>query len=136
MTNVLVNGGRWLVAAVFAIEGVTIVWSSVVTRLIDTLSGFSRGEPVSFYPVYAGIMSSGTLLLCAWGVFNWRVWGRYLAICFMTFYIIVAMAAFRFGGGSGSYVTLSFAMALNILVLIWLLLPSVRAEYARKALTA
>jgi uncharacterized membrane protein (DUF2068 family) len=81
-------------------------------------------------------MSSGTLLLCAWGVFNWRVWGRYLAICFMTFYIIVAMAAFRFGGGSGSYVTLSFAMALNILALIWLLLPSVRAEYARKALTA
>jgi heme exporter protein D len=46
------------------------------------------------------------------------------------------MAAFRFGGGSGSYVTLSFAMALNILALIWLLLPSVRAEYARKALTA
>jgi hypothetical protein len=136
VTNGLVNGGRWLVASVFAIEGVTWVWSSVVTRLIDSLTGFARSEPVSFFLEYEGIMSSGTLLLCAWGIFNWRVWGRYLAVFLATFGVIVAIAAVRFGGGSRSYVALTFAIVLNSLVLIWLLLPSVRAEYARKALTA
>jgi Mn2+/Fe2+ NRAMP family transporter len=81
-------------------------------------------------------MSSGTLLLCAWGIFNWRPWGRYVAVILTIFGIIVAAVAFRSGGGSRTYAALTIAIVLNSLVLIWLLLPSVRAEYARKALTA
>lgn len=113
-----------------------MVWSSFVTPLIDSISGFARSEPLSFFPVYAEIMSSCTLLLCAWGIFARRVLGRYIAICLTTFEIIGALAAFHFGGGSRTYLALTFAIALNSAILIWLLLPSVRAEYARKALTA
>jgi len=136
MTNGLVNGGRWLVAAIFAIEGVTTVWSSFVTRLIDGLSGLSWGETGSFFLLYARSMSSLTLLLCAWGIFNWRVWARYVALFLSALDFVGAVAGFYFVSWSRTNVALALAIVLNSAILIWLLLPSVRAEYARKALTA
>ncbi|MGA7916716.1 MAG: hypothetical protein WCA00_15890 [Candidatus Acidiferrales bacterium] len=135
MTNKVVNGGRWLVAVLFAVEGAGLVWSTV-TGAVDALGRSSRGESASFYPVYMDALWSVTTIACAWGILSWQLWARYLALFLSTLDLIAAVVGMFFIGTSGTSVALTLALVLVSAIMIWLLLPSVRAEYVRKALTA
>ena len=135
MTNGVVNRGRWLVAAFFAIEGGAIAWSAV-TGVVNGVGRSPRGESASFYPVYMDVLWSVATLVCAWGIYNWQAWARHLALFLSALDLVGAAAGIFVMGWSGTSVILTLAILLVGLVYVWLLLPSVRAEYARKSLTA
>jgi hypothetical protein len=122
----LVNWGRWPVGALFATWGVALLWGT-----ITDIPSFLRHRPneVTYY-----VLSESALwiaaLLCAWGIFRRRRWGRLLGI---------ALCAITFAAGALVYLlTREFDRGLALMtvvacsILVWLLLPGVREEYSRR----
>ena len=122
----LVNWGRWPVAALFATWGVALLWGT-----ITDIPGFLRRSPneVTYY-----VLSESALwiaaLLCAWGIFRRRRWGRLLgiALCALNFATgaLVYLLAREFDRG------MALMTAIACSTLVWLLLPAVRAQYLQK----
>ena len=63
--------------------------------------------------------------LCAWGIFKWRSWGYVLALGISAFELFVGVEAVMVGD-----ISVLFPLA-PLLVVFWLLLPSVRVAYWR-----
>jgi len=122
----LVIWGRWPVGALFATWGVALLWGPI-THIPDFIR--QRPDEVSYYVLCESALSIAALL-CAWGIFKRRRWGRLLGI---------ALCAFSFAACAFVYLlTKEFVRgpALVIVIacstLVWLLLPGVREEYSRR----
>ena len=74
------------------------------------------------------------MLLCAWGIFKWRLWSRKLGtvLSILSLAMLGILVSIEFQH-AGPYRGGLLALALiNCSVFVWLLLPVVRAEYLRR----
>lgn len=128
--NKVVDWGHWIVAALFAISGVDLVWSTVVTfpRVL-------REHPDDItYRVVSDVLIWLAILICAWGILKWRRWARSLGIVLAPFWCVAF--GFAVSVGLSSREKLDFEWPLlclaGCLVLVWFFLPAVRLEYSRR----
>jgi hypothetical protein len=131
----LVNWGHWAVAALFAAAAIDSVWHNVLVTLHGVLRALS-GEAVSFYPAYNDALWSVGLWICAWGILKWRRWGHRLALCFAIFGLAVFIIGFLGIREMRFRVEFAIWTFFAIGVTAWLLLPTVRHEFTRRAATA
>lgn len=121
----IVKWGRWVVALLACAMAVESIWA-----IIRTTVSMGRGGGLS-----AGILEANFLLfalalvsaLCAWGIFRWRSWGYILALGISAFELFVGAEAAVVGE-----ISPLFPLA-PLLVVVWLLLPTVRMAYWRQA---
>ena len=125
----VVNWGHWLVAAIFAVSGAPFLWSV----LASAPSSLHQHPREVTYIFFWGVIMSFPPFACAWGIFKWRRWGRSLGII-LTLVILggFVMIAFDRKVSAGE----SVGAFIYCAMLIWLLLPGVRAEYLRREQTA
>lgn len=64
--------------------------------------------------------------LCAWGIFRWRSWGYVLALGISALELFAGATAMMVGDASPLFPLVA------LLVVVWLLLPAVRAAYWRQ----
>ncbi|MGA8222359.1 MAG: hypothetical protein WB780_11950 [Candidatus Acidiferrales bacterium] len=126
----LTDYGHWLVAAYFAFWGADLLWSSV--------AGFPRSlrdHPRHItYILVSDMLVLVAISLCTWGILNWQQWARNLGVVLSILILgLIALAAWT-APELGLLVILEFALTALIAgaVLIWLVLPVVRAEYLRR----
>jgi hypothetical protein len=139
----LVNWGRWPVALLFALQGVSILFGALGVA-INTL----RQGSGTFYPTYEQLLESLALLLCSWGLLKMRGWAYWLAIGislfeFLVFAALVASVGVKTSGAWLSMGGLKVHTGSNLIpcgivfiCLAWLLLPSVRKQYLQEGLPA
>jgi hypothetical protein len=129
----VVNWGHWIVAIVFALGRLGLLISDAGSFFRGIRSAF-HGEAVSFYSLYLDLLWTAAVLVCAWGILKWRLWGHYLAL----FFAIVAAIAGAFlsylGRGSSSEPAMISAAVAALLITAWLLLPAVRRQYVQRSL--
>jgi hypothetical protein len=117
----LVDWGRWLVSAFFAVIAAVMIWYA-----LGATPRYAVSDPHQVrYHFLSSALGCGLLAVCAWGVFQWRIWGHVLAltICILTILLdVLFMIAY------GTF-ALNAGLAVPILITAWLLLPSVRAAY-------
>lgn len=126
-----IDWGNWLVAAIFAANGLLLFGPSFFSAVTSAVKGRAL-----FYPPYLAITGCVAFLLCAWGILKWRRWGLTLGIILSV--VEVGLLVF--------FTVLDSPEALdphawifpivNFAVLIWLLLPAVRTEFSRRNRTA
>ncbi|HXX19694.1 MAG TPA: hypothetical protein VEJ46_09845 [Candidatus Acidoferrum sp.] len=73
-------------------------------------------------------------LLCAWGVFKWRLWGHYLALYVSVVNLVVIGTALVAIRDRNLEIATACIAALVLCIMVWLLLPAVRKEYVRRTL--
>jgi hypothetical protein len=126
----LINWGRWLAVAFFAIEGADLFWSTMTS-----LPRILRQHPqeITYYFVWDTLFWIPTLM-CAWGIFKWRRWARSLGIALSALDVlglsIFCVTIFR--SGAGLYAFWPLVTLIACFILVWLLLPVVRMEYSRR----
>ena len=126
----LVNWGHWLAAAYFAFWGADLLWTSVAG-----IPELLRDHPRHItYILVSDVLVLVAISLCTWGILNWQRWARNLGVVLSVLIIgLIALAAWT-APEFGLLPILEFALTALIAgsVLIWLLLPVVRAEYLRR----
>jgi hypothetical protein len=123
--NKIVNWGHWAVALLACAIAVESVWA-----IIQNTVSMGRAERFN-----AGILGANFLFLalafasalCAWGIFRWRSWGYVLALGISAFELFAGAEAAMVGDISPLFPLAPF------LVVVWLLLPTVRLAYWRRA---
>jgi hypothetical protein len=124
--NKIVDWGRWPVGALFATWGLALLWGTI-TKIPSFLR--QRPDEVTYYVLSESAFSIA-VLLCAWGIFKRRGWGRSLGIALCAFAFaavaLVPLLTREFDRGLASTAVLACS------TLVWLFLPGVRAEYSRR----
>ena len=125
--NKLVDWGHFGVASLFAIGAVLDLNLRLIRVLHGRhiLTGLYRGAGASAYFLPIGTI---LLFLCAWGIMNWRTWAHTLAIVVCTLNLLLLFLVPRTVTGWISLLAYFFPFAS---ILVWLLLPSVRAKFAK-----
>jgi len=120
----IVNFGRWavaLLACAMAAESVWAIFHNTVS--MSHADGVSSRIPnANFLFLVLAFVSA----LCAWGIFKWRSWGYVLALGISGFELFVGVEAAIVGDTN-----VLFPLA-PLLVVVWLLLPTVRVAYWRR----
>jgi hypothetical protein len=126
----LINWGRWLAVAFFAVAGADLLWSA-----LTSLPRILREHPqeITYYFVWDAFFWIPTLM-CAWGIFKWRRWARSLGVALSAVDLLllsfICLSIYR--SGAGLYAGWPLMTLIACFILIWLLLPAVRTEYARR----
>jgi hypothetical protein len=123
----LVNWGRWVVAAILVIRGFAFLTYRIVP---DVIEGYYGRQ--TFYPVYMRILWSVPFFLCALGILKWDRWALGLAtalcVCEIVVINVVGTTGILHQVDRGEVL----AMILAGTPLMWLVLPSVQAEFKRR----
>jgi len=128
----LVNWGHWLVGGAFAALGLSYFYHA--SQFVPLLIRILRGENLSYY-LPASLVLWIPLLLCAWGIWNWKGWGHVLALFLAALALCWCVRWLFYIGlhdfGGRGYIRAEFLRIILILVCIlaWLLLPAVRHRY-------
>jgi hypothetical protein len=125
MSDRIVSWGHWVVALLACAMAVESVWA-----IIHSTVPMSRSDGVSPRILEANFLFLALAFasaLCAWGIFKWRSWGYVLAFGISAFELIVGVEAAMVGD-----ISVLFPLA-PFLVVAWLLLPTVRVAYWRRA---
>jgi hypothetical protein len=122
--NGIAQWGRWLVAAFFAFKGFLFIYENVphFTHALHnhiplTYEDYLVVAPWVLYPA------------CAWGVLRWRSWGQIGAVTLSLLEIAVVIAMVTMFGAISLDRNIILWSALNAGVVIWFVLPAVRAGY-------
>jgi hypothetical protein len=115
----LVIWGHWIVALISASLAAGCIWEIVGASIIRDARFGPRSLDANFPIAVVGVVYG----LCSWGILKWRRWGHALAIGVSAFVSFVGSWA-ALVGDTGSLFPIT-----AVLVLIWLLLPPVRAAY-------
>ena len=122
----IVNWGHWVVGLLACAIAVESIWAIIHNTVA---MGRSRGE------TFGAIISDANVLffclalataLCAWGIFRWQSWGYVLALGISAFELFAGAEAVMVGDASPLF------PLVPLLVVVWLLLPAVRAAYWRQ----
>ena len=117
--------GHWIVGLLAAAITAQSIWG-IVGNAASTERGARFGPQVlnadSEFAVLGMICA-----LCSWGILRWRPWGHVLALAIFTIEVLIGGLAALVGDSGPLYPIAA------CLVLSWLLLPSVRAAYWRRA---
>jgi len=135
----LVNYGRWPVAVLIALQGLAILFGAVASGISTIRDGLG-----TLYPVYLDLLESAAFLLCSWGLARIRIWAYWwaMAICSLEVFVVAALSL----APVTTFRSLSIVMAglhfeswaivipwvIPCVCLVWLFLPSVRAQYLHK----
>ena len=123
----IVDWGHWVIATLFAVHAI-LNFNLSLLRVLHSqhiLEGLwpSLVKAPSYVPI-AGIL----FLACAWGIFKWRTWAHTLAVVLCAINLLV----FLFGSSSFHRPILMLSISMTFAaMLVWLLLPSVRAKFAK-----
>ena len=120
----IANWGHWVVVLLACAMAVESIWA-----IIQNTVSMSRADGVSSRILGANFLFLALALvsaLCAWGIFKWRSWGYVLALGISAFELFVGVEAVMVGD-----ISVLFPLA-PLLVVFWLLLPSVRVAYWRR----
>jgi peptidoglycan/LPS O-acetylase OafA/YrhL len=123
----LVNWGHWIVGIAFASSGLGFLFGRGVSDAVRAVRG---QQP--FYSFDMVVLTCVPILLCAWGILNWRDWGHKLAILLSLLglvSLVLALSALGIHELGSSFVSSAVSA---IAILIWLLLPAVRLEYRKR----
>lgn len=101
------------------------IWA--ITRNTVSMGRGERLSPVVLEANFLLLALAFVSALCAWGIFRWRSWGYVLALGISAFELFVGTEAAMIGD-----VSPLFPLA-PLLVVVWLLLPTVRMAYWRRA---
>jgi hypothetical protein len=135
----IVNWGRWVVAGLLAGQGL----AGLPSTLKETITTIRSGQG-TLYPTYMHILGATTFLLCAWGLLKVHRWAYWLAVLIYAFEVIILFSVVAMwgpetiatdifiGGLHFDSVTLLLPVVAAIACFVWLLLPSVRAQYMQK----
>jgi hypothetical protein len=127
----LVNWGHWLVAAAFAAKGIYISYRF----LLDLIHG-KRSSIETLYSDYLIGVVGVIYLLCSWGLPNWRRWGLVVAITLSAgeIFVVALFVSSRFPLWLDRGIVLW--IAITRMIVAWLLLPPVRAQYGQRTQAA
>jgi hypothetical protein len=135
----IVNYGRWPVAVLFALPGLAILSGAVASGVSTIRDGLG-----TLYPVYFDLLESAAFLLCSWGLARMRNWAYWWAMAICSLEVIVVVALFLAPGKAFHALSIVIAgmhfeswfivipWVIPCVCLVWLLLPSVRAQYLQK----
>src|SRR5271170_2264297 len=121
----IANWGHWVVVLLACAMAVESIWA-----IIQNTVSMSRADGVSSRILGANFLFLALALvsaLCAWGIFKWRSWGYVLALGISAFELFVGAEAALVGDTTPLFPLAPFC------VVVWLLLPTVRAAYWRRA---
>ena len=122
-----INWGNWLVAAIFAANGLLIFGPASLGTIANALKG-----QATFYPAYLAIIECAAFLLCAWGILKWRRWGLLFGIILSAIELGL-LVCFTVLDSSANRDPQAWILPLVVFaVLIWLLLPPIRMEFSRR----
>lgn len=127
------NWGRWLVAAFFGSKAIGLLYEMIAAMP----QAWRRPEALSYPADYVGAGFCALYFACAWGILNWRSWGRKVALvttCLEAAAIDLLLLA-TYGRAALNPKMMVFAI-FELAALIWLLLPAVRMEFSNRMQTA
>lgn len=128
----IVNSGRLLAAGLFVFLGADLLWHAVA-KIPEVLR--EHPQQVTYYFISDAVLWIPELL-CAWGLFRWRRWGRTLGLVLSAMYVFSAGLSLGISlvrpAGFGLTVYVAVLMLIAGCVFTWLLLPAVRVEYSRR----
>jgi hypothetical protein len=139
----LVNWGRWPVALFFALQGLAISFAAIAGAI-----SMIRDGSGTLYPTYVKLIESTAFLLCSWGLVKMRYWAYWWAAGICTFEIVIIAVVFLspftaahvFGyiieGIHFQLDSILIPVIIPFVCLVWLFLPSVRAQYLHKEIAA
>jgi hypothetical protein len=120
----LVNGGHWLVAAAFAMKGIVFSYHFV----LNLIHGKRGSHQLSSSDYLMGVVCV-VYLLCSWGLLKWRHWSLVIAITLSVVEIFfVAIAVHSTFPVWLDRDTVLWGV-LTCMIVAWLLLPRVLAQY-------
>ena len=120
----IVNWGHWIVTLLACAMAVESIWAVIHNTVsMGRSETFSPRLEANFLFVVLALISA----LCAWGIFRWRSWGYLLALAVCAFELFTGTAAVMVGDISPLF------LLAPLLVVVWLLIPTVRAAYWRQA---
>jgi hypothetical protein len=120
----IANWGRWVVALLACAIAAESVWAVIHNAV--SMSGADGVSPRLLDANFLFLALASVSALGAWGIFKWRSWGYVLALVISAFELFVGVEAAMVGD-----ISVLFPLA-PLLVVIWLLLPSVRVAYWRR----
>jgi hypothetical protein len=128
----IVNWGHWLVGAFFVFLSASMLWHPL-TGLPKLLQLLRHYPPYMTYVVVEDALTWAAVLICGWGIFRWRRWGRVLGIVLSAYLLAVCVTGLTyFQQGIRASWPLFLLGLISCSVFIWLFLPAVRAEYLRR----
>ncbi len=117
------------VAVWIGILGVLCVCVSVarVAFLDERLNSNEIREPGPWWAPWAGIFQGAVLLVCARGLWNARGWARWTTLLISAAFIAIEVVAYA------TERTMDFTVLFYLYAVVYLLLPSTAARFARAA---
>ncbi|HEX4075887.1 MAG TPA: hypothetical protein VHX49_10845 [Candidatus Acidoferrales bacterium] len=122
--SAIAKWGHWVVAAFFAFKGIGLIYENVPhfahalrNHIPLTDQDYLLAVPWVLYPA------------CAWGILKWRQWGQIGAIALSVLELAVAVTLVVMYGPLSLDRNIILWSALNAGVVIWFVLPEVRAGY-------
>ena len=129
----IASWGRWLVAAFFGAKAVALLYEMIVA----TPHAWRHPDTLSYPTDYVGASLCALYAAGAWGILNWRSWGRKMALvttCLEAVAIdLLVLATYGFAIFNPRMIVFA---ALELAALIWLLLPAVRVEFSNRVQVA
>lgn len=125
------NWGHWLVAAFFAFKGFLFIYENVP----HFTHALRNHLPLS-YQDYLLLVPWVAYPACAWGVLRWRAWGQIGAVTLSLLEIAVIVGMVSIFGAASLDLNIILWSAANAGVVIWFVLPTVRAGYWQRQRTA
>lgn len=125
------NWGRWLVAVFFAFKGFLFIYENAP----HFTHALGNHIPLT-YQDYLLLVPWVAYPACAWGVLRWRRWGQIGAVALSSLELAVIIAMVAMYGRLSLDRNIILWSALNAGVVIWFVLPAVRAGYWQRHRTA
>jgi hypothetical protein len=122
--NGIAKWGRWVVAAFFAFKGIGLIYQNV-----PHFTHALRNHIPLPYQDYLLVVPWVLYPACAWGILKWRQWGQISAIVLSVLELAVAVTLVAMYGPLSLDRNIILWSALNAGVVIWFVLPAVRAGY-------
>jgi hypothetical protein len=123
----IVNWGHWFVAAAFAMKGIVFSYHFV----LDLIHGKRGSNQISSSDYLVGVVCV-VYLLCSWGLLKWRHWSLAIAITLSVVEIFFVAIAVH----STLPVWLDRDTVLwgvvTFMIVAWLLIPRVRAQFRQR----
>jgi hypothetical protein len=129
--NRVANWGRWLVAAFFAFKGFGLIYENI-PHFTHALGSHIRLSYQDYLLVVPWVLYPA----CAWGVLRWRRWGQMGAVALSSLELAAVIGMVAMYGPLSLDRNIILWSVLNAGVVIWFVLPGVRAGYWQRHQTA
>jgi hypothetical protein len=124
----LVKWGRWVVAAFLALQGV-LALRIIALTLPRAFAHASKPAPARDFTVVGLCV---LFFVCAWGIAKWRRWAHTLTFILLVFEFVVFLETLATAGWAESSARMALEGIFSFGACVWLALPAVRMNLARR----